>query len=87
MDKATRVLCSPFELLAEYRWLKDFEGESTRSGALVGIFKHFDSRHADAALSNSVRVGVGYNFSGFDDNLRHTGYKSRGWFVDAMVAF
>ncbi|MEQ8691390.1 MAG: hypothetical protein RIC89_11210, partial [Pseudomonadales bacterium] len=96
-DPAQNARCEPhevidtlfdnFEILAEYRWLKDWEGESSNEGVLLGLFKTFESRHRNAKLSNTIRVGVGYNFSGFDDNLRNTGYKADGWFVDLVAAF
>jgi hypothetical protein len=76
-----------WELLAEYRWLEDFAGDNRRQGALVGLYKEFDSRHRDAAINNTIRVGIGYNFSGFDDRLRSESYKADGWFVDFMVVF
>ncbi|MGK0222605.1 MAG: putative repeat protein (TIGR01451 family) [Limisphaerales bacterium] len=75
------------ELVAEYRVLKDYEGENSKRGALVGIYKQFDSRHGEPRVANTIRVGIGYNFSGFDDRLRHSSYRADGFFVDAMVAF
>ncbi len=77
------------ELVVEYRWLRDFEGESTRRGALVGLYKQIDGRtlNLEKILAPTIRVGVGYNFSGFDDDMRRDSYKSHGWFVDLMAVF
>ncbi|HEY5647557.1 MAG TPA: hypothetical protein VIS76_16515, partial [Pseudomonadales bacterium] len=95
-----RLLPDQLELLGEYRWLKDFEGRSTSKGALLGIYREIDPRHWSdrkpdevvtttkrQLLPPSLRVGVGYNFSGFDDDMRMDNYKSHGWFLDLMAVF
>ncbi len=48
-----------------------------RGGALVGIFRHV-GRH--------VKVGIGYNFTDFSDNLTDMSYRSRGVFVNVVGA-
>ena len=64
-----------WDALAEYRWLSDTDGDSTRSGALLGLYRH---------LGDQFKVGVGYNFTDFDDDLRNDGYNNRGWFLDMI---
>ncbi|MEJ2089848.1 MAG: hypothetical protein P8Y69_15510, partial [Gammaproteobacteria bacterium] len=100
-DAGKFYLPDQLELLGEYRWLEDFEGASTRQGALLGLYRQFDPRKPRRGepvdttpepgprrlLPPSLRVGVGYNFSGFDDDLRMDSYKSHGWFVDLMAVF
>lgn len=76
-----------FELQAEYRWLKDWEGQTLQKGMLLGVFHTRDSRNQGWKLSNTLRFGVGYNFSGFNDNLRRSRYRSSGWFIDFAAAF
>ena len=56
-------------------WLPDIDGNSTRSGALLGGYYH---------LNEHFKVGVGYNFTDFDDDLREDGYENRGWFLDLI---
>jgi len=77
------------ELIAEYRWMKDFAGDGRQQGALFGIYKQVDGRRFNLGpvLAPSLRVGVGYNFSGFDDDMRSSTFKSHGWFVDMMALF
>ncbi|MEM1231440.1 MAG: hypothetical protein AAGI15_12940 [Pseudomonadota bacterium] len=75
------------ELLGEYRWLRDWSGESTRQGLLLGLYYHIDSRNWNSPLSNSLRLGVGYNFSGFSDDLRRDSFRANGWFIDFTSAF
>jgi hypothetical protein len=78
-----------FELIAQYRWLKDLSGDGQQQGALLGVYKQIDGRRINLGpiLAPSLRVGVGYNFSGFDDDMRSTTFKSHGWFVDMMALF
>ncbi len=100
LHKGTRLLPDQVELLGEYRWLEDFEGNSTQRGALLGIYRNFDPRlraepeeqraittGAKRLLEPTMRVGIGYNFSGFDDDMRQDNYKSHGWFLDMMAVF
>jgi outer membrane protein OmpA-like peptidoglycan-associated protein len=63
------------EALAEYRWLADSDGDSTRNGALLGLYHRVGER---------FKVGVGYNFTDFDDDLGFDSYDNRGWFIDLI---
>ena len=64
-----------WDALAEYRWLADVDGDSDRQGALLALYRN---------LGEHMQVGVGFNFTDFDDDLRADGYKSRGWFIDLV---
>lgn len=93
---SANLLPDQIELLGEYRWLEDFEGESSQRGALLGVYRAFDPRHRAGAQTEpgklrvvpaTLRVGVGYNFSGFDDDMHKDNYRSHGWFLDMMAVF
>jgi len=71
-----------WDALIETRRLRAKEADDMRSGYLVGIYRHIKS---DA--SGSVKIGVGYNFTDFSDNLTDMSYRSRGWFLNALAAF
>lgn len=58
--------------LAEYRWL-DVRDGGTRRGALVGV---------DRELGENFRVGIGFNFTDFSDDLTDLSYDNRGWFLN-----
>ena len=58
--------------LAEYRWLDVDEGGS-RQGFLIGL---------DRDLNKNFRIGVGYNFTDFSDDLTDFDYDHRGWFIN-----
>jgi len=61
--------------LFEYRWLENETGDDDRQGALLGIYRH---------LGNNFKVGAGYNFTDFNDDLTDNDYDSDGWFFDIV---
>jgi len=67
-----------WEALVEYRWLQVTQGDSSRHGFLIGV---------DRALGENFRVGVGYNFTSFSDDLRVLDYESKGVFLNVTGAF
>jgi hypothetical protein len=67
-----------WDALAEYRWLKVEEGDSTREGWLLGVDRHIAER---------LRVGVGYNFTDFSDDLTRVDFDHRGWFLNVTGSY
>ncbi len=66
-------LVSKWDALAEYRLLKVKESDDQRQGWLLG---------ADYHLSDNFKVGVGYNFTDFSDNLANLDFEYKGWFIN-----
>jgi predicted porin len=64
-----------WDALIEGRWLDLPDAEDSRSGLLLGIYRH---------LGNHVKVGVGYNFSDFSDDLTQLDYKHQGLFINLI---
>ncbi len=64
--------------MVEYRWLQAEADDNLRQGALVGLYFH---------VNDNFRVGGGYNFTDYDDDLTRLDYKSRGWFIDFVGSF
>ncbi len=62
-----------WDALAEYRWLNVDENDSTREGFLIGVDRH---------LGENFRVGVGYNFTDFSDDLTQLDFDHKGWFLN-----
>lgn len=60
--------------LVEFRML-DVKNGGTRTGWLVGI---------DRDLTRNLRVGVGYNFTHFSDDLTRFGYNYKGFFLNVV---
>jgi hypothetical protein len=52
------------------------EDDGLKSGLLAGIYRH---------LGDHVKLGVGYNFTDFSDDLTTINdYQARGWFVNVI---
>jgi hypothetical protein len=62
-----------WDLGLEYRMLMNSQIEDSKSGWLVEL---------DKDIGNYIRMGVGYNFTDYDDDLRNDdNYDAKGWFV------
>jgi hypothetical protein len=64
-----------WDALIEGRWLDLPDAQDSRSGVLVAIYRH---------LGNHIKVGVGYNFSDFSDDLTQLDYKHQGLFINLI---
>ena len=64
-----------WDALVEGRWLDLPDAQDSRSGVLAGIYRH---------LGNHIKVGVGYNFSDFSDDLTQLDYKHQGLFINLI---
>ena len=74
-------------LRTDWRFHKDWEGllearsldlpdlDQTRSGVLVTVYRH---------LGEHLKVGVGYNFTDFSDDLTDLSYDHRGVFINMV---
>jgi hypothetical protein len=67
-----------WDALAEYRWLRVDENDSERAGWLLGVDRH---------LGDNFRLGVGYNFTSFSDNLTVLDYDQKGWFLNVTGTY
>ena len=65
-------LIRKWEGLAEYRWLSVDDG-GDRQGWLVGM---------DRQIGQNFKVGVGYNFTDFSDDLTDLTYDNKGFFLN-----
>jgi hypothetical protein len=64
-----------WDALLEVRRLDLPDAQDRRSGILLGIFRH---------LGNHIKVGVGYNFSDFSDDLTQLDYRHEGLFINVV---
>jgi uncharacterized protein YbdZ (MbtH family) len=67
-----------WDALIEGRWLDLPDAEDSRSGVLLGIFRQ---------LGDHLKVGVGYDFSDFSDDLTDLDYKHQGLFINLVGKF
>lgn len=68
-------LVKNWDALLEYRILQVKQSNSTRKGWLVGVDRH---------IGEHFKLGVGYNFTDFSDDLRVTDYQYKGWFINLL---
>jgi uncharacterized repeat protein (TIGR01451 family) len=61
--------------LAEYRWLFSNESEDAKRGLLVGVDRH---------IKENLKLGIGYNFTDFTDDLSDMDYDGGGWFINVL---
>lgn len=66
------ALAGRWDALAEHRWLRVHDG-GTRRGWLVGV---------DRNLGENLKIGVGYNFTDFSEDLTQLRYEYEGWFLN-----
>jgi hypothetical protein len=64
-----------WDALVEGRVLDLPDAKDKRSGALAAIYRQ---------IGNNIKVGAGYNFTDFSDNLTDLSYTSRGIFINAI---
>ena len=66
------------DLLAEARVLHLAESRTTKYGFLAAAYRHF---------GDNMKIGVGYNFGHFSDDLRDLTYDDQGIFLNAIGKF
>ena len=67
-----------WEALAEARILKSKLADNTQLGALVGVYRH---------VGDNLKVGGGYSFSKFSDDLTDFDNESDGFFLNVVGKF
>ncbi len=67
-----------WDVLLEGRALWVSQADDLRTGALGAVYRH---------LGNNVKVGVGYSFSDFSDDLTDQSFSSHGPFVNLLSKF
>jgi len=67
-----------WDLMAEGRILYLPDAGTTDYGAVAGIWRH---------LGDNAKLGVGYNFGRFSDDLTDLTYDDGGWFINAVGKF
>lgn len=67
-----------WDIVVEGRVLDLRAAEDRRTGMLLGVYRH---------VTDHVKIGIGYNFTDFSDDLTDLSYRSEGWFVNVMGKF
>jgi len=65
-----------WDVMGQYHWKIDTQYDEVEDGALLSFNRY---------ISDNFKIGVGYNFSRFDDNLTNDDdYDASGWFVNLI---
>jgi hypothetical protein len=62
-----------WDAMIEGRLLDLPDAQDQRSGALLGMYRH---------IGENIKVGLGYNFTDFSDDLTDLSYNSQGVFIN-----
>ncbi len=77
-NKVDYALREDLNFFVEYRILENKLAADRRDGFLVGAYKDFDK---------NIKVGIGYNFTDFNDDLTNLSYEAEGWFINLIKAW
>jgi outer membrane protein OmpA-like peptidoglycan-associated protein len=64
--------------LLELRRLTIQETNDARTGVLLGAYRH---------MGNNLKIGAGYNFTNYSDNLTDLDYRRQGFFINTIGKF
>jgi len=67
-----------WDVMVEGRMLKLPQAGDRRSGFLTGIYRH---------IGDHLKLGAGYNFTDFSDDLTDLSYDSKGVFINVIGKF
>jgi len=67
-----------WDAMAQYHWINSEESQDTQHGAMVSVDRH---------IGKNLKVGIGYNFTNFDDDLRNSDDNAKGWFINLVGKF
>ncbi len=65
-----------WDAVVEGRMLDLPDAHDSKSGALVGVYRH---------LNDNIKLGGGYNFTEFSDDLTDLSYDSQGFFINLVA--
>ncbi len=71
-------LTHKWDAMAEYHWMNSQASKDTQHGAMISVDRH---------IGKNMKVGIGYNFTNFDDDLSNTDGTAKGWFINLVGKF
>jgi hypothetical protein len=75
---------------ADWHWVKEWDAvvelrnlrvqtaQDANAGALLAVYRH---------LGEHMKLGAGYNFTNYSDDLTDLSYRSHGWFINAVAKY
>lgn len=69
-------LVKEWDALLEGRYLNAQEAQDAKYGALLGLYRH---------INDNLKLGLGYNFTDFSDDLTNLSYQNHGVFINLVA--
>ena len=76
--RADVLIVREWDGLLEVRRLTIHETDDERTGVLLGAYRH---------MGNNLKIGAGYNFTDYSDNLTDLSYRRQGFFINTIGKF
>jgi uncharacterized repeat protein (TIGR01451 family)/fimbrial isopeptide formation D2 family protein len=67
-----------WDVVLEGRLRNELDAEDARTGVVVGAYRH---------MGNNLKLGGGYNFANFSDDLTNLDYSTQGLFINIVGKF
>jgi hypothetical protein len=64
-----------WDAMAEYHWMNSDESQDMQQGAMLSVDRH---------IGKNMKIGIGYNFTDFTDDLSNTDGTAKGWFINLV---
>ena len=68
-------LTKKWDAMAQYHWMNSEESNDLQHGAMLSVDRH---------IGKNLKLGIGYNFTDFDDDLSSNDGTAEGWFINLV---
>ena len=76
--RARYHLTHNWDALVQYHWMNSDSSKDSQHGAMISVDRH---------IGKNFKVGIGYNFTNFNDDLSDNDGSAKGWFVNLIGKF
>ena len=73
--RVTYHMTHNWDAMAGYHWMNSDASQDSQQGAMLSLDRH---------LGKNMKIGIGYNFTNFNDDLSNTDGDAEGWFVNLV---
>ena len=73
--RARYHLTKKWDAMAQYHWMNSDSSGDSQQGAMLSIDRH---------IGKNLKIGIGYNFTNFNDDLSDNDGSAKGWFVNLV---
>ncbi len=76
--RATYHMNHNWDAMVGYHWMNSDASQDTQHGAMISIDRH---------IGKKMKIGIGYNFTSFNDDLSDLNGDAEGWFFNLVGKF